>query len=690
MASTPASDVSNTERIALGLVGLAPLSKSAPPISVKPLCLTSTNFLVSFDSADPADILTSVKIKGLAPGEDIVSIDSRAANGLLYGLTKQNTLYTLNPYSGVATKVGPAGAPDLALVGKAFAIDFNPSVDRLRVVTDADQNLRINPLTGVVVDGDGVTAGTQPDTALAFDATDVNTGKNPNIAEIAYDRNFVGTTQTTLFGIDSNLNALVRIGGVNGTPSPNAGAVFTVGALTVGGVSVDPAATVGFEIAADGTAYASLLIKGKTKLYTVDLGTGAATEVGLIGKGTTKLDSVADLPRQEIVFAVTQGNRLVSFHADNPGRLESAVALRGLIAGESVASIDFRPATGELFALTSSNRTLTIDVETGKVQQVGVPLVTTPQFTAGSVSGLDFNPTVDRLRLVNADDDNLRYNPLTFAPVDSDANSANGNTPDTDLAYIATDSNVGQDPNIVGIAYDRNDNNAGTPTTLWGIDSVLNILVRQGAIDGAAADTAGGGSPNGGLLNTIGALGLDTTDKVGFDIADQGTQGNGVALAIMQINGETASKLFAINLTAGLTNQPVGGATLIGTVAGGEVITAMAIAPSGVEFGAANYVVKEKAGTFAVIEVKRTGGTGSTSSVRFDTFDRTAIGGADYTEVINQIVTFAPGETLKRILIPILGDTEADPNETVGLTLSSVTGGSTILGGQSTSLLTIK
>ena len=664
--------------------GIEPLEPRIAPATL--VGLTSTNFLVSFDSADPADILTSVKIKGLAPGEDIVSIDSRAANGLLYGLTKQNTLYTLNPYSGVATKVGLAGAPDLALTGKAFAIDFNPSVDRLRVVTDADQNLRINPNTGVVVDGDGVAAGTQPDTALAFDAADVNTGKNPNIAEIAYDRNFVGTTQTTLFGIDSNLNALVRIGSVNGTPvSPNAGAVFTVGSL-----GVDPAATVGFEIAADGTAYASLLIKGKTKLYTVDLGTGAATEVGLIGKGTTKLDSVADLPRQEIVFAVTQGNRLVSFHADNPGRLESAVALRGLIAGESVASIDFRPATGELFALTSSNRTLTIDVETGKVQQVGVPLVTTPQFTAGSVSGLDFNPTVDRLRLVNADDDNLRYNPLTFAPVDSDANSANGNTPDTDLAYIATDSNVGQDPNIVGIAYDRNDNSGATPTTLWGIDSTLNILVRQGAVDGAAADTAGGGSPNGGLLTTIGALGLDTTDKVGFDIADQGTQGNGVALAIMQINGETASKLFAINLTAGLTNQPVGGATLIGTVAGGEVITAMAIAPSGVEFGAANYVVKEKAGTFAVIEVKRTGGTGSTSSVRFDTFDRTAIGGADYTEVINQIVTFAPGETLKRILIPILGDTEADPNETVGLTLSSVTGGSTILGGQSTSLLTIK
>ncbi len=662
--------------------GIEPLEpRIAPALMVG---LTTTNFLVSFDSADPTHVLSSVKIKGLAAGEDIVSIDSRAANGLLYGLTKQNTLYTLNPYSGVATKVGPAGAPDLALAGKAFAIDFNPAVDRLRVVSDLDQNLRINPLTGVVVDGDGGTMGTQPDTALVFDATDANTGKNPNIAEVAYDRNFQGATLTTLFGIDSNLNALVRIGGVDGTPSPNSGAIFTVGAL-----GVDPGATVGFDVAADGTAFASLAVKGKTKLFTIDLVTGAATEVGAIGKGSTKLDGLAAMPRGEIVFGVTQSNRLVSFHADNPGKLESAVALRGLLAGESVTSIDFRTASGELFALTSSNRVLTIDPATGVAHQVGVPLVTSPQFTANSPGGFDFNPTVDRLRLVNAANDNLRFNPLTYAPVDTDAGTA-GNQPDTSLAYIGTDVNVGADPNIVGSAYDRNDNDGATATTLWSIDSLLNTLVRQGAVDGAAADIAGGASPNGGLLTTIGALGVDITDSVGFDISDRGALGNGVALAVMQINGEVTSKLFSINLTAGLTNQPVGGAALIGTVGGGEVLTAMAIAPSSIEFGATSYVVKEKAGTFAVIEVKRGGGTGSTSSVRFDTFDGTALAGLDYSEVLNQVITFAPGETFKRIQIPLLGDTEADPNETVGLSLSSATGGSTVLGARGNALLTIK
>lgn len=663
--------------------GIEPLEPRIAPATL--VGLTSTNFLVSFDSGDPTHLLASVKIKGLAAGEDIVSIDSRAANGLLYGLTKQNTLYTISPYTGLATKVGPAGPPDLALTGKALAMDFNPTVDRLRVVSDLEQNLRIVPSTGTVVDGDGGTMGTQPDTALAFDAGDVNAGKNPNIAAVAYDRNFQGTTQTSLFGIDSNLNALVTIGGVNGTPSPNGGALFTVGSL-----GVDPGAMVGFDVAADGTAYASMAVKGKTKLFTVDLTTGAATEVGLIGKGSLKLDAVTAMPRDEIVVAVTASNRLVTFHADSPGHLESVVPLRGLTAGEKVTSIDFRPATGELFALTSTNRMLTIDPATGQTHQVGVPLVTTPQVTANSPGGFDFNPTVDRLRIVNAANDNLRFNPLTFLPVDSDANAANGNTPDTSLAYIATDLNVGVDPNIVGSAYDRNDNDGATATTLWGIDSVLNNLVRQGAVDGNAADVAGGGSPNGGLLTTIGSLGVDPTDQVGFDISDRGAQGNGVALAVMQLNGETSSKLFSINLTAGLTNQPQGGATLIGTVAGGEVISAMAIAPSGIEFGAASYVVKEKAGAFAVIEVKRTGGSGSTSSVRFGTFDGTALAGVDYTEMLNQVINFAPGETLKRIQIPILGDKEMDPNETVGLSLSSVAGGSTILGAQGTALLTIK
>ena len=109
-------------------------------------------------------------------------------------------------------------------------------------------------------------------------------------------------------------------------------------------------------------------------------------------------------------------------------------------------------------------------------------------------------------------------------------------------------------------------------------------MVRQGAVDGNPADVAGGGSPNGGLLTTLGSLGVLVTDVAGFDIVDQGSAGIGAALAVMQVEGETTSKLFSINLTAGLTNQPLGSATLVGTVGGGELIRAMAIAPPRIQF----------------------------------------------------------------------------------------------------------
>jgi hypothetical protein len=657
-----------------------PLEPRIPPATL--VGLTTTNLLVMFDSADPTKILNSSKIFGLAPGEDIVSMDSRPANGLIYGLTNKDTLYTLNPYNGRATLVGVG---ELPLVGKLVGIDFNPSVDRLRVVTEGDLNLRINPNTGGVVDGDAVTAGIQPDTSLAYDGADANTGKNPMVSAVAYDRNFQGATQTTLFGIDSTLNTLVRVGGVNGTPSPNLGTLFTVGAL-----GVDPGKSVGFEIAGNGTAYASMQVKGKNALYTVDLGTGAATKVGAIGKGNMILDAMTTLPREEIVYGVTASNRLVSFRAANPGQLLSAVGMTNLAVGETIRDIDFRPATGELFGQTSLGRIVSVDTATGKVTQLGVPLVTSPQFSSAFPGDIDFNPTVDRLRLVNTNEDNLRFNPLTYTPVDSDANPANGNTPDTSLAFIATDPNVGANPNIVGMAYDRNDNDGATATTLWGIDSALNILVRQGAVDGNAGDVAGGSSPNGGLLTTIGSLNVDVTDQMGFDISGAGTLGNGAALAVMQVNGEVTSKLYSLNLTAGLTNQAQGSATLIGTVGAGEVVVAMAIAPQKIEFGAASVTVVEKAGAFAFIDVKRSGGSGGISTVRLDTFDGTALDGLDYTAVLGQIVTFNPGETLVRIQIPILADKIKEGQETIGLSLTSAGGGNTVLGNQINSLVIIK
>lgn len=635
------------------------------------VALTSTDRLLTFDSATPWQLQRNVPVSGLSMGESLVSIDARPANGVLYGVSNRNLVYTLNAATGAATRVG-SGPAALAQVGGFVGIDFNPSVDRIRLVTGANQNLRLNPDTGVVIDADPVTPGTQGDTNLAFAAGDLNQLIDPMVVEAAYDRNFQGTTLTTLFGIDPNLNVLVRVGGVDGTPSPNSGQVSTVG-----GLGLNVGNHVGFDITSTGIAYAALTANnggGPTRLTTINLTTGAATYVGYIGNGQTLIDGLTELPRDEIVYGVTASDRLVRFAASDPGRLLSSVPLRGLLVGEDLTGIDFRLASGELFGITNLNRVLRIDPATGQTVQFAAP-VDAALFSPGQSVGIDFNPTVDRLRLVNGANDNLRYNPLAFSSIS-----------DTSLSYIATDPNVGVDPNVVAVAYNRNDNDPATATTMFGIDATLNILVRQGAVDGNAADVAGGGSPNGGLLTTLGSLGVDVTNNAGFDISGAGAGGNGAALAALQVQGETVSNLFAINLGPSTSNQPTGFATLIGTIAGGEVLTAMAVAPATVQFSTPLVTVNESLG-LAWITLTRTGGNGSTGSVLVSTFDGTARAGQDYTPLNNLVVTFAPGETRKMISIPIVKDSRSEGAETVFLVLGTPAGIPALIGPLATATL---
>src|SRR5207253_11128454 len=87
--------------------------------------------------------------------------------------------------------------------------DFNPVVDRIRVVSNADQNLRLNPNDGTL---------TAIDTNLAFAAGDPNQGANPNVVALAYTNNFAGAGSTTLFGIDDGIDSLVRQGSPTGHP----------------------------------------------------------------------------------------------------------------------------------------------------------------------------------------------------------------------------------------------------------------------------------------------------------------------------------------------------------------------------------------------------------------------------------------------------------------------------------------
>ena len=106
-----------------------------------------------------------------------------------------------------------------------------------------------------------------------------------------------------------------------------------------------------------------------------------------------------------------------------------------------------------------------------------------------------------------------------------------------------------------------------------------------------------------------------------------------------------------------------------------------------VSFVSSTNVVNENVvAGFKEILVSRTGTTNSSVSVDYYTGEGTATAGLDYTNVSGAI-SFAPGETLKSIFIPIINDTLIEPTETVLVFLSNVTPGAQIGIGASTLLI---
>jgi hypothetical protein len=228
--------------------------------------------LVTFDSAAPSQLLSSSFIIGsnLQLGESILAIDVRPATGEIYALGSSSRLYRLSENNGVVHAVQAGNTINQftpALNGLNFGFDFNPTIDRIRVVSETNQNLVLNPITGDVQ----LVA-----TSLAYGPADPNFGVDPNVVDSAYTNNFSGAGSTQLYGIDTLLNVLV-------TQANNAGTLGTVGPL-----GLDVVAAGGFDVSGlTGIAYAALLPanSSQSSLYSISLLTGLATNLGVIDGG---------------------------------------------------------------------------------------------------------------------------------------------------------------------------------------------------------------------------------------------------------------------------------------------------------------------------------------------------------------------------------------------------------------------
>ena len=256
-------------------------------------------------------------------------------------------------------------------------------------------------------------------------------------------------------------------------------------------------------------------------------------------------------------------NSLVQFDTATPASASAPLPVTGLGPSETLRGIDVRPFDRRLFGVTVTTgsaansllRTYAIDPATGTATLVGV----TAAAVAGAAdvpTGLDFNPAVDRIRYVNANDENARLNPFNGALA--------GN--DTDLTPAATSD-------IIASAYDQNVANPVNPavppippTTLYNIDRAGGgNLTMQGGIDGTP-------SPNSGVQTDLGSLGfaLNAAHDGGFDITRDGR-----AFAALSNIGTAQTGLYRISLVAG-----GGGATLVGPVGAGTTeVRSLAILP---------------------------------------------------------------------------------------------------------------
>jgi len=201
----------------------------------------------------------------------LLGIDVRPADGMLYGVTSDGTIWTIDAKTGQASmksKMSQTLKP-----GVVATVDFNPVADRLRVMGSDGTNLRVN-----VDDGKVTTDGSHK-----FADTDMHKGEKPNIVAGAYTNSVKGAKETALYNIDATIGGLIK------QAPPNDGTLNAVGKL---GIKVD---VVAFDIWSDGQGKNEAWLMAGDWLHSVDLAIGKATPSVQI-KGVSGVRDIAILP----------------------------------------------------------------------------------------------------------------------------------------------------------------------------------------------------------------------------------------------------------------------------------------------------------------------------------------------------------------------------------------------------------
>src|SRR5262245_5951572 len=166
---------------------------------------------------DPATrkVTSKADIKGAT---NIVGIDVRPVDGMLYAVSQDGGIYTVDAKSGAATMKSKLS--ETVKAGVTVTVDFNPVADRMRIITSEGVNLRVN-----VDDGKAIVDG-----PLKYKDGDAQAGKTPKVVAGAYTNSAnPKPAATALYDIDEAGHLLTQA-------PPNDGILNTVGML---GIKID-------------------------------------------------------------------------------------------------------------------------------------------------------------------------------------------------------------------------------------------------------------------------------------------------------------------------------------------------------------------------------------------------------------------------------------------------------------------
>ena len=214
------------------------------------------------------------------------------------------------------------------------------------------------------------------------------------------------------------------------------------------------------------------------------------------------------------IYAVDLGNNFALFHSASPGTVDRNLPITGLLVGDRIVGIDFRPVDGKLYGVGLDSRVYVVDTITAVASPVGATF--TPALD-GTHFGMVLDPATDKIRIQSAESgQNLQIDPATGQVVSADAA----------LAYAPADPNAGLDPDIAATAV-----TSGAGAATYGINWFRDELVVM-------ADPANG------QVRTVGSTGVTTAACAAMDVAS-----DGVMYASMTISG--INNLYTMNLTTG-------------------------------------------------------------------------------------------------------------------------------------------